>query len=537
MTQMDSQNNLDIAGKIHKLSAAELFAEIAQAKFSGSLRLVHAQEKVIVYFEIGEVVYAVSNARKHRLFEILLAEKILSKESLVKIDGFIHDQHLGKKLIEEDLLTQSIVDSIFSIQIKAIISTVWSWEEGTWLFSPLARIKDGIRLKINMQALFAKFVKTLPDEQIIGRFKSLSESFSLCNPELDLLDIDPTPNEAFILSRIGENTLAIEEIRSLCSLPNELLYKALYNLWLKGVVNRGNWNSYFDDDAASKIAKAKFTLKTSATSFEEVEERKRAKADLEDEEAKLETIEAEKNEKERSENEDQNLPLEIYLKRVEDAATHYEMFNLSPDAEIRQIKKVYFRYAKNFHPDLFHKKVEDKKHRKIQNAFTEIAKAYDTLKNTDSRELYDFKLRKVIEAARKKVPVETSTKDEFAEHKNSNEAALQFESGYDLLLGGNTSKALPYLERASKLNPNNARYHAYFGKALAKDGSQRHRAEGQIQTAIKMEPKNLVYRMMLAELYVEIGLSTRAKGELKRLLEINPNDSDAISLLDRISNP
>jgi hypothetical protein len=39
---------------------------------------------------------------------------------------------------------------------------------------------------------------------------------------------------------------------------------------------------------------------------------------------------------------------------------------------------------------------------------------------------------------------------------------------------------------------------------------------------------------MLAELYVKVG--TSAKGELNRLLEFEPNNAEALSLLDRLDN-
>ena len=531
---MDSQNKLEINGQISKHSCAELFAEISQAKFSGSMRLSKRKEKIITYFENGEVVFAVSNARKHRLFEILLNENAIPKEKLVSIEGFIHDLHLAKKLVEEELLTQQIVDSIFSIQIKQILNTVWSWEEGNWSFSPLARIKEGISFEVDLKSELAKYSRSLQNEDILNRFKSFSESFSMNSNDLDLSKLSPSPNEAFILSRMGDSAFSVDEIRSMSGLPNEELFVSLYHLWLGGVLKRKNWNSYFDEEAARKIADAKVTLKKSATSFEE--ERERELAEKEKQAAEKAAQEAaEKEEKSKSKG-IESVTLDQYLKRVDDAATHYELFDLPPDAQLSHIKKVYFSYAKNFHPDLFHNEVEDTKHQKIQNAFTEIARAYDTLKDKDSRELYDFKLRKVIEASKKKSKTEkTSAKDDFEAHKNANEAASQFDTGYDLLMKGKGLEAIPYLERATRLNEDNARYHAFLGKALMKDDSQRHRAENELQKAIKIDKNNTTFRMMLAELYVEIGLSARAKGELTRLLKKTPNDQDAQSLLDRIS--
>ena len=41
---------------------------------------------------------------------------------------------------------------------------------------------------------------------------------------------------------------------------------------------------------------------------------------------------------------------------------------------------------------------------------------------------------------------------------------------------------------------------------------------------------------MLAELFVKIGFSKRAEGELRRILEKSPNNREARSLLDSLHN-
>ena len=534
---MDIQNTLEFSGAIAKHTCAELFAEISQAKISGSLRLSRGKEKIIAYFESGDVVFAVSNSRDHRLFEILLSEGVVPEEKLVKIDGFIHDLHLAKEIVAQELVTQNIVESIFSIQIKQIIQSAWLWEKGIWIFSPLARAKDGVRFTVDLPPSLRRYAKKLPPEEMLNRFKSYSEEFYLNEKNLNVSNLNPTPNEAFVLSRIGEDALKIDELRSMSGLDKEELFGILYRLWMGRILNRKNWSSFFSDEDIQSISDAKLTLKKSASSFEE--EREKARQEEEEKRREEETarkIAEEKRMKERA----AGLTLETYLKRVEDAATHYELFGLDPDADISRIKKVYFAYAKNFHPDLFHNEVEEEKHREIQNAFTEIAKAYDTLKDNDAREVYDFKLRKVIETARKAKkagtgPASSPSNSDFESHKKASAAASEFESGYNHLMNNNFIKALPHLERAATLDAMNARYHAYFGKALACDQKQKHRAENELQKAVRLDGNHPEYRVMLAEFYVEIGLKARAKGELNKLLADRPGYEEAQSLLDRLS--
>ena len=80
--------------------------------------------------------------------------------------------------------------------------------------------------------------------------------------------------------------------------------------------------------------------------------------------------------------------------------------------------------------------------------------------------------------------------------------------------------------------PTNARYRAYYGKVLAADERHRHRAEAELQAAVKLDEQNADYRIMLAEFFVDIKLLKRAEGELNRLLIIAPNNYEARTLLD-----
>jgi predicted Zn-dependent protease len=85
------------------------------------------------------------------------------------------------------------------------------------------------------------------------------------------------------------------------------------------------------------------------------------------------------------------------------------------------------------------------------------------------------------------------------------------------------------------LAEDNARYHAFYGKALLMmDERQRHKAEAELQIAVRLDDREAEYKIMLAELYVRFGLFKRAESELKRLLTIHPNDREARTLLDSL---
>jgi Tfp pilus assembly protein PilF len=56
-------------------------------------------------------------------------------------------------------------------------------------------------------------------------------------------------------------------------------------------------------------------------------------------------------------------------------------------------------------------------------------------------------------------------------------------------------------------------------------------AESELQAALALEPGNTTFRVMLAELYKQLGLHRRAQGELERALAGDPKNEAARALL------
>jgi curved DNA-binding protein CbpA len=225
------------------------------------------------------------------------------------------------------------------------------------------------------------------------------------------------------------------------------------------------------------------------------------------------------------------MSLEEYLKRVESAETHYDIFGLSLDAELIEIKQTYFGLAKLFHPDKFHRET-GKKLRRIQTAYTDLAHAYETLKDPESREAYNFKMRKEIEAREKRI--RDGEPDDARADKKRDSALQSFEQALVFLKKEDYEQAVVLLGRAVHYSPENAQFHAYYGKALSAFEGQDHKAEAEFQMAVKLAPKDVKIRMMLVDFLVEIEMLKRAVGELNRFLSLVPGNQEAVHRLEKL---
>lgn len=516
---MTPQNNLELNGDLHDHPLAELLIEISQAFLNGSLRIASEENKAIIYFDGGEVVFAVSNARQHRLFNILLRENKFSLDELQESGNFTNDLELKNLLIEKNLLSAKELNEQISHQIEEILQTALNWKEGKWNYSSLVRAKADVRFEVDSASLLFEYGRNLPNAALVRRFNSLQERFET-KPKPPA-HINLHPQEAFVFSRFGETALSVEEIKNL-SRANEIeILKTVYTLWLGGFLRRHKWNWAFSKEKIYAISTAKIALKKNkplpALSSQPIET------------LAVETVE--KAESVKQEEVQEQLSLESYLDRVENAATFYEIFDVSSKAPAGEIKSAYFSLAKRFHPDLFHRQTDDAMQRRIQNAFTKLAQAYETLKDEQSREVYNFKLGKGLTVSQN--PLSNGTPSATGNANIEKQAAENFEQGFSYLMEERYEQAIQLLARAVHLAGNNARYRAYYGKALASHRNTYRQAETEFQAALRIED-NADYRLMLAELYVNIGLFKRAESELSRVLEKAPNNWEARSLLDSL---
>ena len=75
------------------------------------------------------------------------------------------------------------------------------------------------------------------------------------------------------------------------------------------------------------------------------------------------------------------------------------------------------------------------------------------------------------------------------------------------------------------------------GQALDRDpyADRRPPYSEDAEQAVLAEPHNVVYRVTLAEIYLDAGLMARAAGEAARALALAPTDSRARALSKRVA--
>ncbi len=231
--------------------------------------------------------------------------------------------------------------------------------------------------------------------------------------------------------------------------------------------------------------------------------------------------------------------VEAFLERLRRAESYYDVLGVESSADAAELKSAYYDLARRYHPDRF-RKTEPTLLTRMESAFARITQAYDTLRDDQLRANYNAKLQarrkaqKIVDATAKPAapePAPIQASPDVPIIPAAERAANDFKEGLAALEQGQRSVAAGLFASAARLVPNDPRYRAFYGQLLATQENTRRAAEAELQAAIKLDPGNADYRVILAQLFRDLGFSIRAKGEAARAVAVDPNNRKARDLL------
>jgi curved DNA-binding protein CbpA len=522
-------------GQLNDYPLAELIREISSLNLSGALRLSRERAKVVIYFDAGELIYTASNLRVYRLSECVRRWGALTAEQLTRTQSATSDLEFGNALLESGALSRDALNELMTRQVSEMLCHALLWLDGEWEYDPRVRLAADLRADINMKELLMESARRLPADLVASRLRGRDGNLSIevnTNNSLALL-----PTEAFVLSRV-DSSLALNELLALGGLPEAETLCLIYTLAMGGFLSFDNWPKALTD---TMIAQARSVISSKAEPAQALPSLKESAVESKP-----------KSEPEPEEEYDEIRELDALFSRLEIATNFYQILSVVRPAKDADIKRAYHSLAKRFHPDRYRKTVDEQVHARVEAAFAKIAQAYDVLKDKRTRATYDSKLLKQEEMMRSvnsSAPAKASGQDTAAsvdsdpaktaatQSKNKAsqyQAEEKFQQGLTALRSGNSAVAISCLGDAARLEPQQPRYRAYFGQALASDERMRRNAETEFKAAISLDANNAAYRVMLAELYNQIGLPRRAQAELERALIIDPKNQVARRLLDKV---
>lgn len=495
-------------GQLSDRPLAELIHEISAQSLGGRLQLQHDRTKAVFYFDNGALLYAASNVRHLRLREYVLKAGI-AEGALARYDERQPDLELVRALCADHVLTPARAQQIQTKQVVDIVLIALSWFEGNWDFDPRARIDGAPIENLDTRPLLLEAGRRTPPKLAASRFSNRDE----------LLSVDPAamtaenlqPNEVFILSRL-DRPMRLKELLAVSGVGESEALVHLYSLAVAGLVQREGWQYLLGAPMVARPA-APPPPEPAPPSTPVLEEKPDEIADA-----------------------------QSFLEQVGKSQTHYDVLAVSPQSTPAEMKLKYYELARRYHPDRF-RRAEATFVRRLESAFARVTQAYDTLRDDRLRATYDAKLQarqkaqQLADSAPKPTapatsePVATTDSPPETTVSIAERAEQQFKEGFAAFQSGQKKAALGLFASAANAVPKEARYRAFYGRVLAEQEQTRRAAEAELQAAVKLEPTNGEYRVLLAELYRDLGFMLRARGEAERALAADPNNRKARDLL------
>src|SRR3990170_2172989 len=466
-------------GKLHELGFPRLLHNVFSAKDTASILDMEAGKiKKRMFFKIGIPVYAISNVLDEVLGRLLVRKGIIAQEVYEKSLEIMLNKKMkqGEVLIANGYITTQQLNEGLSTQVKERLWSVFSWTEGIYHYYNIEKLpKDLFLTPIHPAYAILQAAKRgyYPFEKIRAEVDGKTNNVisRSSNSAYTIDDFQPTPQEMRLLSLI-DGKKKMERIIAEAQLSKEDVYSFIYAL-----------------------------LVTNVLTPEEIKEKKPEGPSPEDK-AVMESLTSK----------------HVQLKSL----THFDILGVSQSANSDEIKRAYFKLAKEYHPDKYHNSIQDAR-TVASEIFTLINTAYNTLSDEKNRRIYEESLK-----TGKRLDV---TQDAA----NIMSAELQFQKGKIALTRKDYKGAKDAFEWALKLNPDEGEYKAYLGWTLfnlsPKDRDEMRRAKEIIQEALSSNPNQDRAYYFLGVIYRVEGKLDDAENSFKKAIKRNPNIPEAMSEL------
>jgi DnaJ-domain-containing protein 1 len=541
-------------GRLSQSDLIGLLRTLQRERRSGLLLVKQGDAQRCLRLHQGQVVLATSDVREERLGETLVALGRISQTDLEEATQKVVEERrrLGEVLLELGKLDAEGLEQALAEYVMSLVRRVLESGDGDWRFEdgPDFMPQADATQRVLVGDVILEVVRRQDPETVRHALGDLDRLLAPpADPLLRFQKLSLTPADGFLLSRI-DGTLTARELLALLPVETAEAERSLLGLVATGLVEfqaEGRRPSAAAEGSAAGGAPAVAQPATAAGPSDtppavpsETPPAAQAKpepptatpaaaasapgAPAAPATAPLDPKLAELRE--------EVLAQHARLKSL----NHFEALGLTPTADEAAVKHAYFALARRYHPDSQRDATLADLREAMQALFIRIGAAYEVLRNPRTRASYvaDLKARAPRlppPAAGEATPApqeDPELRKQMAQQAVlAAEKLVEQEKYWDAIqmLEAN----LPLVDE--RLRP---RGRLALARALLKNPNWVKRAEAQLLMLIEEVPQFGESYLMLARLYSEKGLRSRAVSTLRRLLAVKPDNEEAIALLGKL---
>jgi curved DNA-binding protein CbpA len=459
-----------LTGNMRNFRPSDLLLGIQKAGRTGVLRMVTPLSSKYIYFSNGKVVFVTSDNEDRDVSESLLYSGKISSEQFDRSIGFMSEA--GKKqvaaLLELGYIKPDEIVPALHHQAEKVLMSLLTLDEGGFIFKEGQLAPEKLLSNtFNITDLIYQGTKNCGDpEKISNLCKGIGPIVCL-NSEADdyVCKIRLDEREKGVI-RFLDRERTISEVLSMSPLdePETLrMIYALHSVQVLETIETGHDNNVPDEEQAPAMG-----------------------------ERELEAVHK--------------------IEKLYDeyrSLGYYGVLDVRQNAPLEDIKRAYYRMAREFHPDRhlyisFHSAKE-----KLNVIFSYINEAYQALIASQHNQ-------QDVRGGR------TGEGDVPYKHL----ARQKFETGMNLLRSADHEQALTFFGQATNLDASIPAYHYYYGLELFRNKKLRD-AEASMRRASRLDPYNAVYMAELGHIYLVLGFNTRAKNAFEKALKNDPSNQSA----------
>jgi curved DNA-binding protein CbpA len=479
----------NLKGNYGDFQLADIMIGLQRTMKTGVLEVIQDKKLTKIHVKNGDYIFASSNHKDDSLEEFLVKRGSISLQQYLEVNKKLKKtrEKIGKILVELGYLMPSEIYKAVKQQVQDIILSIFTAKFDSFEFKegPLPT-EETLTLNMSAANLIYKGVKRATNSQyILEDLPSLDSILCFSKNPTDLFqDISLDDKDKEILSMVNSNN-TLEDILSAYPAGDLEIVKKIYALLCARII----------------------VIKTDDTH----------------QEVSLEEIIQEPHQ-------------EINTNFIEEANKLfdkcktkglYDILDVQVDATDKEIKKVYLKLARTFHPDrhFTYNSIEIKE--KLTEIFTQINLAYSTLSNPEKRRQYD---KTLLKKPVKKSPNTKIAEDFFNEAKSIMEDIKLYNSFGEVntkMITVRFTKAEQLISKAIYFDNSKSEYHFYYGIALSRLQKNKE-AVKVFNKAIEINPSNSRYYAELGHLSLNLGFTHRAKRAFSEALKITPSDKRAL---------
>jgi len=500
------------------------------------LHFTLGDERRSIGFRRGHIVKAHTSVTTDRLGETLVRHGLLTAEQFeLAQDKVIREKkRMGLVLQELSIMDKDGVEDALALHVRENLLKVFAWSDGTYELEEQSEEtppEDDLSLRLSTGEMILEAVRRVQDADVIryalgdiDRVLVLSS-----DPLLRFQKITLTPNDGYVLSRV-DGVLSAREIIQMIPLPPEDTLKSLFGFLCTGVVE-------FQPGQVKRAPKPKPQARPAPTP---------PSAPLAPPLAPTTApgVEPQVMGPARTVGKPDEPDKQILRREILEAyaglktKNHFEILGIKRASSEAEVKEAYFKLVKRFHPDAQRDPALAELRDKLDAVFIRLGEACEVLRNPKTRAAYEGQLADRLPPPAP-VPVQGESMPPPDPAVATRMAEVSIRQAEKRFVEEKYFEAIQLLENAipSVQGKTLLAAEVLLAKVYVKNPNWVKRAEELLQSVVHRDPKNAEAYLVLGSIYKTSGLKSRAISMFRRVLELKPENEQALSELGSLETP